>query len=155
MDVLEELHILGQCLAALVLGGLIGYEREATGKWAGLRTHMLVCLSALLFIRLGPLILADAPGRMPEQILRGDPIRVIEAIATAIAFLGAGTIIRDRKAGMARGLTTAASLFLTAGVAIAIGIDHYIVAVGATLLGLFVLRAMNRLENKLTRKDRP
>jgi len=145
----EELYILGQCLAALILGGLVGWEREATGKWAGLRTHMLLCLGSTLFVRLGQFLLAASTDEIPGNALRGDPVRTIEAIATVIAFLGAGTIIRDRDAGMARGLTTAASLFVTAAIGIAVALDRYIIAVGTALLALIVLRIVNRLEARL------
>lgn len=127
----------------------MGWEREAAGKWAGLRTHMLVCVGSLLFIRLGQVLLENTAVQLPAAIVRGDPMRLVEAVATGIAFLGAGTIIRDRDSGMARGLTTAASLFVTAAIGIAVALDCYTVAVGASLLGLFVLRGIGWLEERI------
>lgn len=149
---IEESKILLQAIAALVLGGALGWERESAGKWAGLRTHMLVCLAACLFVRLGLLLIDDSARSMPASSLRADPTRIIEAIVTGVAFLGAGTIFRDRDAAKARGLTTAASLLTTATVGIAVSIDRYIIATGITLLGLFVLRMMQWLERRLASK---
>ena len=74
----EEFQILLQALVAMVLGGILGWEREAAGKWAGLRTHMLVCLAALLFVRLGQILIADSAQRFPGNYLRTDPTRLIE-----------------------------------------------------------------------------
>ena len=148
MDLESQFHILLQALGALMLGGLLGWERESAGKWAGLRTHILVCISVVLFVQLGQHLLADSTREIAAQSLRGDPVRIIEAVATCIAFLGAGTIIRDRDTDTARGLTTAASLLITAAIGVAISLDCYVIAVGATAIGLFVLRAMGWLERR-------
>jgi putative Mg2+ transporter-C (MgtC) family protein len=114
----------------------------------GLRTHILVCISVVLFVQFGQHLLADSTREITAQSLRGDPVRIIEAVATCIAFLGAGTIIRDRDTDTARGLTTAASLLITAAIGVAISLDYYVIAVGATAIGLFVLRAMGWLERR-------
>lgn len=142
----EELYVLLQATIALILGGALGWEREAAGKWAGLRTHMLVCLSALLFVKIGQFLIFDSQKVLSANTLRTDPVRIIEAIVTGIAFLGAGTVFRDANANTARGLTTAASLLATAPIGVAVAINRYIVAVGTTLLVLFVLRVMRRIE---------
>jgi putative Mg2+ transporter-C (MgtC) family protein len=142
----QELYILFQASVALVLGGLLGWEREAAGKWAGLRTHMLVCLAAMLFVKVGQFLILDSQGALSAETLRTDPVRIIEAIVTGIAFLGAGTVFRDPDAPMARGLTTAASLLTVAPIGVAVAIERYVLAVGATLLTLFVLRVMLRVE---------
>lgn len=145
-SMLQELYILFQSLIALVLGGLLGWERESAGKWAGLRTHMLVCLSAMMFVRVGQFLIADSQHDLDPNTLRTDPVRIIEAIVTGIAFLGAGTVFRDPDAAKARGLTTAASLLMVAPIGVAVAIERYVLAVGATLLALFVLRVMLRFE---------
>ncbi len=132
----------------MVLGGILGWEREAAGKWAGFRTHVLVCLAALLFVRLGQLLIADSAARFPGAYLRTDPTRLIEAIAVGISFIGAGTIFRDSNDPRKRGLTTAASLLTTAPIGIAIALNRYIVAIGVTLLGLFILHTLRRLEDR-------
>jgi putative Mg2+ transporter-C (MgtC) family protein len=144
-----ELYILFQACVALFLGGLIGWEREAAGKWAGLRTHMLVCLAAMMFVRIGQFLIEDSQEMLSSETLRTDPVRIIEAIVTGIAFLGAGTVFRDPDASKMRGLTTAASLLVIAPIGVAVAIDRYVLAVGITLLALFVLRIMSKLEAKM------
>jgi putative Mg2+ transporter-C (MgtC) family protein len=141
-----DLHIIFQAMAALVLGGAIGWERETAGKWAGLRTHMLVCLATTLLVAVGQLLMRDTAAAVNRELIRTDPTRLIEAIATGIAFLGAGTVFRDRRSGASRGLTTAASLLVIAPIGIAIAIDRYLLAVGVTILVLFVLKVVHRLE---------
>jgi putative Mg2+ transporter-C (MgtC) family protein len=146
-----ELYVLFQAMIALVLGGLVGWEREAAGKWAGLRTHMMVCLASMLFVKVGYFLMIDARTDAGDAhpSLQTDPIRIIEAIVTGVAFLGAGTIFRDRDAHRARGLTTAASLLTIAPIGIAVALDRYILAVGVTLIALFVLNVMRRFEGRL------
>ena len=143
-----ELYILFQATIALLLGGLIGWERETAHKWAGLRTHMLVCLAAMMFVRVGQFLIEDSQAMLSHDTLRADPVRIIEAIVTGIAFLGAGTIFRDSESSKMRGLTTAASLLITAPIGVAVAINRYILAVGVTLLALFVLRVLMKLEAK-------
>ena len=147
-SVRPELYVLFQAAVALLLGGLIGWEREAAGKWAGLRTHMLVCLAAMMFVRVGQFLIEDSQEILQAETLRTDPVRIIEAIVTGIAFLGAGTVFRDKDASKMRGLTTAASLLVIAPIGVAVAIDRYVLAVGITLLALFVLRIMRKLEAK-------
>lgn len=144
-----EVKILGEALIALVLGGLLGLERETAGKWAGIRTHMLVCLASFLFVKTGDLIITRASDLYPAELLQADPVRILEAIMTGIAFIGAGTIFRDRSQHAARGLTTAASLLTVAPIGVAVALEHYILAGGATLLALFVLRVVFWGERKL------
>lgn len=86
------------------------------------------------------------------EMLRMDPVRLIEAIVTGIAFLGAGTVFRDPEASKMRGLTTAASLLMIAPIGIAIAIDRYVLAVGITFIALFVLRIVSKLERKVSEK---
>ena len=141
-----ELYVLFQAVIALALGGLLGWERETAGKWAGLRTHMLICLAALLFVRVGQFLILDAEATDQAQTLRTDPVRIIEATVTGISFLGAGIIFRDPERNVARGLTTAASVLTVAPLGNALAIERYVLAVGTTLLVLFVLRGMRRIE---------
>lgn len=142
----EELHVLTQSLIALILGGALGWERQTAGKRAGFRTHMFVALSATLFVCLGQFLVADTIGRYGENTMRADPIHIIGAIATGVAFLGAGSIFRDSTTEKSRGLTTAASLLVTACIGISVAVDRYIIAVGVTVLALFVLHTLHRLE---------
>jgi putative Mg2+ transporter-C (MgtC) family protein len=152
---IEEFQILLQAIIAMALGGLVGWEREASGKWAGFRTHMLVCVSATLFVRIGLLLIVDAQTRFAAPTLRTDPTRLIEAIAVGISFLGAGTIFRERGGARMKGLTTAASLLVVAPIGVAVAVDRYIIAVGVTLLTLFILRTLRRLEARVETKTTP
>ena len=86
-----------------------------------------------------------------SQIIRSDSVRIIEAVITGISFLGAGTIFRDRRSHVT-GLTTAASLLFSGGIGVAIALRQWIIAVGATLLVLLVLRVLNWVENRLNKK---
>ncbi|MFO1500305.1 MAG: MgtC/SapB family protein [Verrucomicrobiota bacterium] len=144
----SELEVLGQALIALVLGGIIGWERQAAGKWAGLRTHMLVCFASMLFVRVGEFLILDAQEWVRPDSLRLDPVRLVEAIVTGIAFIGAGTVIFDRQRSVAQGLTTAASLLAVAPIGVAVAVHRYFLAAGATLIVLIVLRGVSRLEQR-------
>jgi len=142
-----DLAILLRLVVALVLSGLIGWERESVGKAAGLRTHMFVGMGAALFMALGNLVITDFQHHGDN--LRFDPLRLIEAIVSAVGFLGAGTIFVSRAADHVRGLTTAASLWATAAVGIAVGLEHYVLAVGSTALVLVVLRLLLLVKDDL------
>jgi putative Mg2+ transporter-C (MgtC) family protein len=143
----SEFHVLLQALVALVLGGTVGWEREAAGKWVGLRTQMLVCLATMLFVRLGQMLIADSASEVAPASIRADPVHIIGAIATGISFLGAGAIFHHR--GRSWGLTTAACLLVTASIGVAVAMDRYIIAVGVTLMCLFVLHTLRGLERTL------
>lgn len=120
-------------LAAAGLGSVIGLERELNAQAAGLRTHLLVALGSSLFTLVG----ADVTGT--------DPTRVAAQVVTGIGFLGAGAILRDGTS--IRGLTTAASLFVTAAVGVACGLHRTglgAVAVGLAMLALVALKRLER-----------
>lgn len=154
---LTELHVLGQALVAIFLGGIIGWERERAARWAGFRTHMLVCLATSLFINVGQILARDSREELGVELLRADPGRLIEAVVTGIAFIGAGTVFRDRDGKMAYGLTTAASLFTVGAIGIAVAVEQYLIAAGTTLLVFVILRVLGRLESRLFsgRKEQP
>ena len=152
INYLEELQILLQALVAVLLGGILGWEREAAGKIAGFRTYVLVCLAAMLFVRLGLALIGDAAAHFASGALRADPTRTIEALAVGISFIGAGAIFRDRSGTSMQGLTTAAGLLAAATIGVAIAINRYIVACGITLISLVVLRTFAYLEHRLKLK---
>lgn len=139
-----ELAFLVRLVAAGALAALLGWEREVAHKSAGLRTHMLVGIASALFTVLAGLAVDDYAGG--GAALRSDPIRVIQAVAIGIGFLGSGVIFVAQSGDHVLGLTTAASIWATAAIGIAVGLGHYIVAVGATLLLLLVLRVMARFD---------
>lgn len=122
-------------MAALVLGGLIGFEREHNEKPAGLRTHMLVSIAACLFIIVSQQLAATNFG--PEEALRVDPLRLIEAVTAGVAFLAAGVIFTS--GGQVRNVTTGASLWLAGAIGLACGAGQMPLAALATSIVLVVL----------------
>ncbi|GAA5233669.1 MgtC/SapB family protein [Verticiella sediminum] len=131
----ELTRIITRLTVAMLLGGLLGYEREAHGKSAGLRTHMLVALGAAMFV----LVPTEAGMSLD------DASRVIQGAITGIGFLGAGAILKLTGDGRVHGLTTAAGIWLTASVGIAAGLGREGTAVVATVFALFILAALKRL----------
>ena len=142
----QDLGVLAQALLALALGGAIGLEREAAGKGAGLRTNMLVCLGSFLFVEVGLYITAYFSTAFPDIEVVPDPIRVVQAVAVGISFIGAGIIFRDPEQSRMRGHTTAATLLAVAPIGVAVALERYVLAVGVTVLMVLVLRLVNKLE---------
>jgi putative Mg2+ transporter-C (MgtC) family protein len=138
----------------MLFGGAIGLEREISDKPAGLRTHMIVAGAAALFVSLGDALIARFSAELGDQLLRSDPIRIVQAVITGISFLGAGTIIRRRSSDQIEGLTTAASILAAAGVGVCTALSQIILAVGMTLLVLIVVGGVGRLERWLGRRRR-
>ena len=137
----QQLQIVASVAIATVLGALVGTERELADRPAGLRTHAILAAAACLLVRLGDILLEHFVADSPPGVLRADPIRIVEAVVTGTAFLGAGTIFRRRGAGEhVEGLTTAASLLLVAAIGISVALRQIIVAVLITLLTLMLLR---------------
>ncbi len=134
----------------VVAAGLIGFERESRRRPAGLKTHIVVGLSAWILVQVGVGVThtyAAADGT------RTDPIRIIQAIVYGISFIGAGTIFRHGRDDV-RGLTTAASLLATTAIAISIGFGQRALAGAVTLMILTVLLVIGALERRLTETDR-
>ncbi|QDV23143.1 MgtC/SapB family protein [Aureliella helgolandensis] len=144
---IADLWLLGTVVLAGALGAIVGAERELSGKPAGLRTHLFVSAGAALLI-----LLSDSAVQkfveQNQQHVSADPIRVIQAIVVGISFLGAGTIIHERGQRV-EGLTTAASIFITAGIGIAVATDHVVLATGTALGAVLVLWLMGRLERRI------
>ncbi len=128
-------RIVLRLLVALVLGGLLGYERESVGASAGLRTHMLVSLGAALFV------LIPLQAGMEIQ----DLSRVMQGVTAGIGFLGAGAILKQKEEHDIKGLTTAASVWLTAAIGIAAGMGREATAVLSTVFALVVLAILRSL----------
>lgn len=128
-------------ILSCVLGGLIGYEREANQKAAGLRTHILVSIGSCLIMILSIKIYASVQG-----FTNADPARLAAQVVSGIGFLGAGSIIKD--GSTVRGLTTAASLWVVSGVGLAVGSGYYMGALMTTGLVIVTLVTLSRLEHK-------
>ena len=125
-------------LLAAVLGGLIGIEREIRDKPAGLRTNILICVGSALYMSLSTQI---------AQLLGGDPTRIATQIISGIGFLGAGAVLHSH--GFVLGLTTAATIWVVAGVGMALGSGMYLVAVFATAMSLVTLYFLSFIEDKI------
>lgn len=132
---------------AMLLGGLVGFERELKNRPAGFRTHMLVAGAAALLVGMGPLMLAPHLGAQ-GPVLRIDPLRLVEAVVAGVGFIGAGTILAQRRGRQVTGLTTAASLLMVAIIGIAAGLHLHVLASAASALTLLVLFALSRLEGR-------
>jgi putative Mg2+ transporter-C (MgtC) family protein len=143
-----ETQIIFQLLLAAVLGALIGLEREVKRREAGLQTYTLVALGSCLFAIIA-FKLIDFFADQSAVIF--DPSRIIQAIAIGIGFIGAGVIFRHG-AGVV-GLTTAAGLWVTAAIGIAVGTGLYVLAVLTTILALIVLAGLGLLESKVFEKQ--
>ena len=128
-----HLEVLGRLLMATALGGAIGFERELTGKAAGLRTHILICLGAALFT----IMSLQLPSPITPALPRGDISRIAANIVTGVGFLGAGAILQSQ--GQIRGLTTAATIWVVAAIGMAAGAGEYVIAAGTVTLVLVVL----------------
>ena len=132
----QLLRILVRLVVASFLGGLVGYERQHEGKAAGTRTHMLVALGAALFT------LVPRESRMSDS----DVSRVIQGIAAGIGFLGAGTILKLSDLHEIKGLTTAASIWMTAAIGVAVGAGRIGLALASVGLTLFILYIVYHVE---------
>jgi putative Mg2+ transporter-C (MgtC) family protein len=148
-----ELETLGLVALAMLLGAILGLDREFAGKPAGLRTHMLVAGAAALFVPLGSAMLQDFVQRSDSELVQADPVRVIESVITGISFLGAGTIIHHRGEKEVEGLTTAASIMFTAGLGMAVALRRITLAVGATVLAIVTLRLLGLVEDWLMQRQ--
>jgi len=141
-DLARLTRITLRLLLAAILGGVLGFERERRGKSAGLRTHMLVALGASLFV-LVPL----QAGVSMEALTR-----VLQGLVAGIGFLGAGTIIQNGAEDV-KGLTTAASVWLTAAIGVTAGMGHEATAVLATLLAFLILSVVGKLEQRFEKDE--
>jgi putative Mg2+ transporter-C (MgtC) family protein len=148
-----QLVVLLSTAYAMVLGGIVGFERELKNRPAGFRTHMLVAGASALLVGLGDLIANHFTAQHSEQILRIDPIRLIEAVVTAVGFLGAGAIFRRAGGNSIAGLTTAASLLMVATIGIAAGLHAQFLALGATVITLGVLVFLAWVERRAGTRD--
>ena len=91
-----ELSVLARVLAAMILGGIIGFERELKSQSAGLRTHMLIAGAAALIVGLGHLLVRDYSDEQFRELVQVDPVRLIEAVVAAVGFVGAGFAVSTR-----------------------------------------------------------
>ena len=148
MGVAEQLWVLAGVAYAMLLGGVIGFERELKNRPAGFRTHMLVAGAAAFLIGLGQLLMLD-PNYTRHDLLTVDPLRLVEAVVAGVSFIGAGTIFAHRGGAAIAGITTAASLLMVAVIGVSVGLRYFLIATAVTLLTLAVLTLLNVFERRL------
>lgn len=136
----SSLEPMTRMLAAVVIGGLIGLDRAYRGRSAGFRTHILVCLASALLMQLMEYQWQALPTPQLDTV-RVDPTRMAQGIMTGIGFLGAGVIMQHQQ--IVRGLTTAASIWITAAIGIVVGAGDYVAAFVCTVLVLITLGAFS------------
>ena len=125
-------------MLAAILGGIIGLEREIRDKPAGLRTNILICVGSTLFMSISTKV---------AQLVGGDPTRIAAQIISGIGFLGAGAVLHSH--GFVLGLTTAATIWVVAGVGMALGSGMYLVAIFTTGMSLITLYFLASIEDKI------
>ena len=146
-DLLDPSQLTQVCVRlfiAVLLGGLLGYDREKNESAAGLRTHMMVALGAALFV-----IVPQQAGMAIEDLSR-----VLQGIIAGIGFLGAGAIIKMSDKEEIKGLTTAASIWATAAIGIAAGMGREMTAILSTAFALVILAILPRLEQHIETRKR-
>ena len=141
-DGAHVIRVAVRLIVAMLLGAVVGIERERAGQWAGLRTHMLVALGSALLVVI--------PSEAGLEL--GDTTRVIQGIATGIGFIGAGSVLKLADSREIRGLTTAAGVWVTAAVGVAAGLGFAGVAALSVALAWVILTAVGRLEARYVRR---
>ncbi len=136
---MSDLTIVVNLFIAFFLGGAIGWLREKEGKSAGLRTHILVCVGSALFMIIS--------GSMLGLSGLADPGRIAAGVVTGIGFIGAGCILQAK--GGIRGITTAASIWITAAIGMAVGLGAYVGAVTAAVITSITLELLGKAERKI------
>jgi putative Mg2+ transporter-C (MgtC) family protein len=141
----EYTNIVVHLLTALAAGGLIGYERSYSGRPAGFRTHTLVCMASSLLMLIT--VYQDMWFGGGSDLVRIDPTRMAQGIMTGIGFLGAGVIVKEGVS--VRGLTTAASIWITAAIGVLCGAGFYFPVLLGTLLTLGTLSVFRWIEGRM------
>lgn len=146
---IDNTHIVLRLFLSVLLGALVGFERERNNHAAGLRTHTLVCLGSCLVMILSIYGFAEFAN---EPNVRLDPARLAAQVITGVGFLGAGTILFTGKS--IKGLTTAASIWVVMAVGLAVGAGFYMPAVLSSVLVLFILWGLNIIEKRFMQQRR-
>jgi putative Mg2+ transporter-C (MgtC) family protein len=138
-DARQLARVVIRLLVAMLLGGIVGFQREHIGKPAGIRTHMLVAMGAAL------LVLAPAETGMTSA----DLSRVIQGLVTGIGFIGGGAILKLSEERVIRGLTSASGIWMTAAIGVAVGLGRLWMALLSMLLTWFILAAVGKVEHRI------
>lgn len=149
---LQQLQILGHVALAMFLASFIGLERELARKPAGLRTHMLLAGASALLTGLAFTIVRRYAATSDYPMLKVDPTIVIQAVVSAVGFIGIGTILRRSDGEQVEGLTTAASLLFVAAIGVSVALGQLWLSVGVTVLAYATLHLVRRLEGWIARR---
>ena len=141
-DLQQLMQVTARLVTAVILGAVIGIQRELMGKPAGVRTHALVTLAAAIFTL----------GSLEAGMLLADLSRVIQGIATGIGFIGGGVILKRQNEGEVLGLTTAATVWTATAIGVAVGLGHVLFAALGVALTWIVLTSLARLDELATRR---
>jgi putative Mg2+ transporter-C (MgtC) family protein len=149
---MSDWDVLVRILVAAALGGIVGIERELRDQPAGFRTHMLVSLGACLFTLVGAFGFQGLTGDQDVAAVNADVTRVASQVVVGIGFLGGGAILRH--GSTIRGLTTAASLWVTAAVGLAVGMGFYFGATAVAIVAVVALAGLKPIERRFLRGSR-
>lgn len=141
-------EIILRLIAAMILGGVLGLEREFAGKMAGLRTYSLISLGAALYVIVSSIVSQNFLG-----LTQFDPLRVASQIVVGIGFVGAGLVIFREAEHRPAGITTAAGLWVAAGIGMAAGFGLYTVALFGTITALFILFGLAFIDKKIRERE--
>ena len=144
---IPEVDAIVRLLVAVILGGIVGYERQSRNKSAGLRTHILVSLGSCLIMIVS--LNVSLNSFFTYGLTNADPERIAAQVVSGIGFLGAGTILANKKGLNVIGLTTAASLWVVAAIGLATGAGYWITACVTTLFVYLVLTILSRLDRRI------
>jgi putative Mg2+ transporter-C (MgtC) family protein len=146
----QQLWILLDVFIAILLGGVVGYERERKNKPAGFRTHMIIAGSTALLYSLGRVLVDYFHAQLDFEALGIDPTRILHAIIVGVSFIGAGTILKARDQDKVYFLTTSATILLSASVGISVAMRQYIIAIGVTVFILIINTVFHKIEHRKT-----
>lgn len=149
MDLNSVLTASGKLFLAALMGGLIGFERETHGQSAGFRTILLICLGSCLMMMISLYMQELFSGFGTESAVRLDPARIASYAIAGMGFLGAGSIIQGK--GTVRGITTAASMWLSTGIGLAVGAGYLFPAAFATVVSLVILYNLRLFKPRIVR----
>lgn len=149
MEYKAELYILLDVFIATILTAFVGVERESAHKPAGIKTNMIVGGASCLIVALTVPLVEFIESYNPAELIRTDPIRVLEAVVLGVSFIGAGTIIKQGR-GQVVGLTTAATLLYCCAIGISTALKQYILAGGVTLLVIAINYGVRIMVNRIS-----
>ncbi|MCM0649497.1 MgtC/SapB family protein [Clostridium swellfunianum] len=150
-------EVILRLILAIIVGGLIGYEREYKNRPAGFRTHILVCVGAAVISMIQLYSVQETTNIIVRQpvlasALKADIGRLGAQVITGVGFLGAGTIMHDK--GSVKGLTTAASLWVVACIGLGVGLGYYFLTVSATVVVFLILVSLKQVETRFFQKSK-